>query len=291
MAALRRRTRQRRWRPHPSWNPRAPTSSWAQLLVNDDEALSLGEVRNVTDHPGYDNQPTFLSGGGFLFTRQDGEHTDIWRWDPNTDQVTPVTRTEPESEYSATPMPSGDGFSAVRVEADSTQRLWRFGMDGTAPSVLLPDVAPVGYHAWFDTDTLALFVLGDPATLRLATVSGGNAQIVATDIGRSLQPVPGRHAVSFVQHDEEGATRIRIWDLDRGDAEDYAPGLDGGDYHAWTPAGVLLQASGSTLYRWDTASPGWQPVAELDGVTLSRLAVSPDGRWIALVADAAGQEG
>ncbi len=75
--------------------------------------------------------------------------------------VTRVIASNPESEYSATPLPDGSGLSVIRVEADSTQRLWRFDMDGANGSVVLEDVAPVGYHAWADQRTLVMFVLGE----------------------------------------------------------------------------------------------------------------------------------
>ena len=58
----------------------------------------------------------------------------------------------------------------IRVEADSTQRLWRMPLDSTAPSVLFPDIKPVGYFAQVDDSTWAMFVLGAPATLHVGTV-------------------------------------------------------------------------------------------------------------------------
>lgn len=266
------------------------TDIWIAELVADEGGMwRLGELSNVTDRPGYDNQPYFLDDGTVLFTRQEGESTDIWRWNPASDDVDPVTRTNPESEYSPTPLPGGSGFSAVRVEADSTQRLWRFDNDGEAAGALLPDIAPVGYHAWVSPDTVALFVLGEPATLQLASVATGEAQTLAQDIGRSLQPVPERHAFSYVQRRPDASTVIRIYDVATGEVEDAGEGVEGADFHAWTPDGTLLQANGSRLYFWHDGMGHWMTAADLTdrGLTLTRLAVSPDGRRLALVAEAA----
>ena len=94
----------------------------------------------------------------------------------------------------------------MRVERDSTQRLWRFPTDGSAPSLVLRDVKPVGYFAWLDSVTLALFVLGNPNTLQIADTRTGVARVVTSNIGRSLQRVPGGRRASFVQRD--GATWI-----------------------------------------------------------------------------------
>ena len=117
---------------------------------------------NLTNRPGYDNQPAFTPDGkAILFTsiRADGQ-ADVYRLDLATRAITQLTKT-PESEYSPTPLPTGTGFSVVRVEMDSTQRLWAFNAQGHSPVLLLPDVAPVGYHLWLDDHTLALFVDGN----------------------------------------------------------------------------------------------------------------------------------
>ena len=74
---------------------------------------------------------------------------------------------------------------------------------------MLADVKPVGYHAWADDHTLALFVLGQPATLQLADTRTGKADVIARNIGRSLQRIPpaGRVSgtISFVQRDPPAA--------------------------------------------------------------------------------------
>src|SRR4029079_16613844 len=91
------------------------------------------------------------------------------------------------------------------VEADGAQRLWQFTLDGRAPSLVLRDVKPVGYHAWVDATTLVLFVLGPPATLQVADTASGKADIVALDIARSIQRIPSRVAVSFVAREVASA--------------------------------------------------------------------------------------
>ncbi|PYP63416.1 MAG: hypothetical protein DMD37_06350, partial [Gemmatimonadetes bacterium] len=124
-----------------------------------DGRVQVGTPVNVTARPGYDNQPFFLpDGGAFLYTsiRADSQ-ADIYRYDLRTATSVRLTATR-ESEYSPTPLPDGSGFSAVRVEADSTQRLWAFDWDGARPRLVLDSIKPVGYHAWGDARTVALFV-------------------------------------------------------------------------------------------------------------------------------------
>lgn len=254
-------------------------------LDREDGRIAVGPPTAVTDRAGYDNQPAFTPDGRLLYTSIRGGQADTYRYDPETGRTARVTATA-ESEYSPTPIPGSSRFSVVRVEADSTQRLWSFAADGTAPRLVLEEVAPVGYHAW-SGDRLALFVLGDPPTLRVADLAGGAVRVAARDIGRSLQPVPDRDAVSFTQRTDDGwlLREVRLSD----DAIRTLARLLGPDeYHAWTPTGEILTAHGTELFQLDRASGEWRTVADVSrhGLgAITRLAVSADGGALAIVVE------
>ena len=253
--------------------------------------VSVGAPVNVTNRPGYDNQPFFLSDGrAFLYTsiREDSQ-ADIYRYDIAQKSSTQVTRTR-ESEYSPTLLPDGSGFSVVRVEADSTQRLWAFDLDGAHPRLVLDSIKPVGYHAWADGHTLVLFVLGTPATLQIADAAkpGARGEVVATDIGRSLQRVPGRASVTFLQRDSVAGPWFEELDTRSHRVTRLVKPPEAADFFAWTSGGMVLTASGTKLYQWDPAhAAAWEEVADFAAVgltNLTRLAVSPRGDRLAIVA-------
>jgi WD40-like Beta Propeller Repeat len=254
----------------------------------------VGDPKNITRRPeAYDNQPFFTPDSrSILFTAgyEDGNdgQTEIQRYYVSADRITRITRTD-ESEYSPTPVPGDRAFSAIRVEADSTQRLWRFTMEGMDPEVVLPDLEPVGYHAWADPNTLLLFVLGDPSTLRLADLRTGRVEIVAENVGRSIHKIPTRNAFSFTQRVSDDEAWITELDPNTKETTPLIRTLSGGDFHAWAPDGTLLMADGGSIYQWNPAlAEGWQLIADLEGMGLdfSRLAVSPDGTKIAVVGQA-----
>ncbi len=263
----------------------AGTDIWLASLAERGGRLEVGVPVNITRRPGYDNQPYFTAdGAGLLFTRIAEGQADIVRYDVAAATMAPVTRT-PESEYSATPMPGGAAISVIRVEADSTQRLWRFPAEGS-PAVIFADIAPVGYHAWTDASTAVLFVLGQPATLQVADTRTGSARVVAQDIGRSIQSIPGRRTVSFVQRTASGM-RVDELDPQTDGIRPLIAARPGGEFHAWTPGGVLLMGEGARLFAWAPGAADWTLVADFGdlGLRLSRLAVSPSGDRIALVSD------
>jgi dipeptidyl aminopeptidase/acylaminoacyl peptidase len=259
--------------------------------------FTLGPPVNITANPGYDNQPSFAPDGrSLLFTSiRGGTQTDIYRYDITAGRVTRVTNT-PESEYSPTVTPDGAHISVIRVEAGGTQRLWRFTIDGVQPELVLADVKPVGYHAWADDHTLALFVLGQPATLQIADTRTGKADSLVPGINRSIQRIPGGRTISFVQRmpsgEQGGTPTLKISELDPTSRRvtplvNAVAGAKEADC-AWTPDGMLLMADKDVLYGWRRGGADWRRLADLSALGLhgvSRLAVSPDGQRIALVAN------
>jgi|CXWL01.1.fsa_nt_gi hypothetical protein len=268
--------------------PAAPPSTdvYEATLSRTGDRWTVGAPKNLTDRPGYDNQPAYSPDGGKLYwtSFRDGQ-TDLVEYDRGRGASRFVTAT-PESEYSPTPAPDGVSLTAVRVEGDGTQRLWRFPLGQGEASLPAPHVPGVGYHAWLGPRTLAFFVLGDPVTLELVELPGGAPRRIAEGIGRSLHRIPGTAHLSYVAGEGE-AREIRTFDPATGRSERLAPApaSENRDY-AWTPDGTLVAAVGARLMRF--ASGQWLPFADLTeaGITnITRIAVSPGGDRIAFVVD------
>jgi WD40 repeat protein len=264
--------------------PPPGTDVWLARVAADG---SITQPINITNRDGYDNQPAFTPDGkAILFTRRDGEQTDIWAYDFTTrsSELTRITNT-PESEYSPTVTPDGSGISVIRVEADGTQRLWQFTRDGQSPTLILKDIKPVGYHAWGPDGQLALFVLGNPNTLQVADSRTGRARVVAQRIGRSVHRIPGRQTIS-VLHIEGDMRWIKELDVRTRALRPLVRAIDSGEGdYVWTPDGAILMSDGKTLMRWSVGTD-WTPVADLAPMGLAgvtRMAVSPDGKWLAMV--------
>lgn len=296
----------------PRAQPPPDTEIFLAALTRTNGKVTLGAPENVTNSPGYDNQPSFTPDGRqMLFTSVRGGpggppaivpagsvQTDVYRYDIASKRISRVTQT-PESEYSPAVMPDGAHISVVRVEADGTQRLWSVIPSGSKISLalVLPDVKPVGYYAWVDDSRVALYVLGDrgqPATLQIADIQTGTSEIVARAVGRSIQRMPSGQ-ISFVQlaRAADGSpvtpTIEQLGRIARQmTATSLVKAVEGAtDPHlAWMPDSTLLLAHGDTLYSWRPGDAGWVAVADLGSLGLrgvSRLAISPGGDRLALV--------
>ena len=181
--------------------------------------MEIGTPINISNNPGYDNQPSFTPDGkAVLFTSVRGNRkpnpansaatgSDIYRYDIVTRRLSQVTNT-PEAEYSPTVTPDRRHISVIRVEADGTQRLWQFAIDGkTNGRERRPTGARAARHqarriprVGERRQSLALFVLGQQGSLqrsRWRTRGPVRRRVAATGIGRSIQRIP-RGGISFV---------------------------------------------------------------------------------------------
>jgi dipeptidyl aminopeptidase/acylaminoacyl peptidase len=268
----------------------APPDTEIFLFPFDGNAIKVDQIRNITSRKGYDNQPSFFPDGQKLFytSIRDSKQADIFLFEIANQKTTQITSTE-ESEYSPTVMPDGKFFSTVRVEKDETQRLWKFpiGGGGARPELILREIKPVGYHAWLNSNSVALFILGEPPTLQVADVTSGKARTVASNIGRGMSKIPGKQSLSFVSKETETKWTLKEWDPSTGETKELATTLPESEDIGWTPDGTLLSASGSKVYRL-SAEKQWEEIADLAAKGLSRItriAVSPKGNWIAIVSE------
>ncbi len=255
------------------------------------DEISFGAPKRITDFVGYNNQPFFMPDGkSLLYTSIINKQADIYRYDLQTGKTTQVTNT-PESEYSPTLMPDKKNISVVRVEADGkTQRLWKFPLDGGAPSLIIEDVKGVGYHLWINDHMLALFIVGGsgkPNFLETYDLRTHKSEFIIDNPGRVMRLVPNREQFSFVHKVSPDHWEVKAFNLHTHTSASLIATVTGAEDYAWLPDGRLLMAKDSKLFvivplsgkEWtqadDFAVPG------LAGIT--RIAASAKGDRLAMV--------
>ncbi|MFK8016076.1 MAG: TolB family protein [Gammaproteobacteria bacterium] len=252
----------------------------APLLAG--EAVPAATV--VTQRRGYDNQPSFSPDGRSVWfsSISDDQQADVFRYDMASGRIARVTQTA-ESEYSPTPL-GGGAFSCIQVALDGTQRLWRY-TDGVPEAAIRADITGVGYHAWLRPEMLALFIVDEPMRLETVTLDGAPPRTVATNIGRSLHRT-SRGTLAYVQKDADGRGTLLEYDPESNAGRLRAKLPVDGEDLVWLADGSALIANGRSIYRLPSAGSSWQELGDLTRSVagdISRMAVSPNGEWLALV--------
>lgn len=178
------------------------SSIFAQLPKTD---VYLAEFKNLGTQPqmislkylngfnpnGYNNQPKFFGYDEIYMTSaiDTSQITDIYHFDLKKTESYRVTNTEKISEFSPAPTPLLGSFTCVRIESDGVdQSLWKYPTDRSGQGTrLLPNLKNIGYYAWINKDTVALFLVGTPHKLAMANVKTNVVETIVESIGRCLK--------------------------------------------------------------------------------------------------------
>lgn len=182
---------------------------WNQknVLVDNPKLLS-GFNKN-----GYNNQPFFISYQEiFLTVNTDSFYTDIYQLNLDKKEFFQTTKTEKISEFSANLIPSQNHFSVVRIEKDGkTQTLWQYPMDrSNYGKNLFPALTNIGYHAWINTDEVAMFLVDSTFSLVIGHIKTGNIRKISQQTGRCLKSKNG--FLYFSEKEISGLHRIKKYD-------------------------------------------------------------------------------
>lgn len=241
---------------------------------------------NITPRKGYDNQPRFSPDGqGLLFVSASSTgDTDIYQYDLASRTSKRITRTKTRSEYSPQYAFNGSFISAVVVEEDGSQRIWRYDPATGTGSVLMPKLAEIGYYAWLANKQLAYFKLGTPPTLQQTKTKAQKPKQVADDIGRCLQLHPDGKRLFYVDKSDSTQWMIKSWSKAVG-AQRIVATLPGSEDFCFTPDGSLWMGKGNELFAFDpNTDQDWQRIASFPIGSFYRLDLSPDGTYLAMVA-------
>lgn len=258
-----------------------------------DGVPSIGTPRNVTNHPGYDNQPAYIPGSQDFFYSAETEAgtTDVFLYEAGFGSSAQITNMPESGEYSPRLLPDRSGIAFLRQDENGVQHITRTDLAGRDRQVML-DLDPVGYFAFnADATKVAMFVLTEPFTLQVADLNTGDIQVVYEDIGPALYATQDGSGAIFTTPREDGGATAMLYDFESGETEFLfdLPGQSQNYGLATAPdglSGAFSSDDGMLLYR-DANSADWTPVADLASFGLeevTRIAVSDDGQRIAIVA-------
>jgi Tol biopolymer transport system component len=247
----------------------------------------ISNPKNITNHKGYDNQPFFHPDKPFLYFVSANEEgrTDILEFNYSSGESKKITQTH-EREYSPIVTPDKQSISCILQRDSGAQDLVRYPMGGGTPEIIVNDLI-VGYHTWANAKQVLVFTLPQPFKLQLIDVSAKNYTVVAEQIGRSLHKIPGQNAISFLQKIKDNEWMINALDPETKLVTTITRSLPGTEHSmAWTPDGKIIMSDDKKLFFYDpSGSKAWNRVEVKAGdlPAFSRIAISPDGKRMALV--------
>lgn len=263
----------------------ADTEVYLADLLAGDAGLSLSAFVNVSDNPGYDNQPAFLDDASLLYSRTRAGQTDIALYSLRDGTTTWVSNTPGGSEYSPLKIPGEAAVSAIRLDTSGLQRLYRYPLPGGEPSLVAEDLK-IGYQLWYDAGLLICTVLvEDRMDLVFVYPGEGTQQTIHRDVGRSLQRIPGTGRFSFTAR-EGDLLLLKSMDPHARDLGSVIALPEGVQDVCWVSDSLLLCGQGDAVLHYRAGgAEGWEPLGSFPGkgVKISRMAYEPEHGRLALV--------
>lgn len=255
--------------------------------------FQLSNFKNISDNQGYDNQPSFMDDGTILYVGTRNGQTDIIQYDIKIDSKTWICNTE-GGEYSPLKIPNQQAVSAIRLDPDGKQRLYKYDLKNNINTIIF-DTLVVGYQVWFDKNTIISSVLeADFMSLYLSDLKTGQNKKITPHVGRSLHRIPNSNLISFISKNADGTSEIKSFNPKTGQITTIAPTLPNVEDMCWFPDGSILMAKEDMIFKLNPKTKsGWKEIASLKpyGITkLSRLTVSPDGKKLAIVGELENQK-
>lgn len=251
------------------------------------EKIELVNLRNISNSEGYDNQPSFSDDNTVLFSSTRNGQTDVKNYKIGSDESSWITSTPLGSEYSPLKVPNQEAVSAVRLDKTALQLLYQYNLaDGTS-EVLLTDLK-VGYHLWFNSTILVVTVLvNDRMDLVVSNLKENTSKTIHKKVGRSLHKTPGSNLISFMST-ENGASSIKSLDPITGTIDTIIALPNSIQDICWLTDTIILIPDDKSINQLNIVDGSISVLhrfkeTKIKGI--SRLAVSPNGKHLALVSE------
>jgi Tol biopolymer transport system component len=271
------------------------TDIWLFELGKTKKGIIIKKGKNITDRPGYDNQPYFTPDNkNILYTSiREDKQADIYKYELSSKKIIQVTATK-TSEYSPNYTPDGKSVSVVMVESDSTQRIWQFDamqkknklVAEADEKILTAGTDSVGYYCWLNKDTLIYYKLTEPHSLRVLSLSTGNDVWLADSPTHAFKSYGGKKFFYVVKRAE--GNEVRVYDLKIKRSDTITTAGKENENFIWDKNLGLIKSEKNKLMRYDEKLKMWLELGDFSGMginKITRFAISPNGRWLAVVSN------
>ncbi|WP_439153343.1 nuclear transport factor 2 family protein [Winogradskyella sp.] len=257
-------------------------------IQNESSKISLKNGKNISNNQGYDNQPAFYDDRYILFASTRNEQTDISKYDTRYNAKSWLNFTE-GGEYTPLNIPEKNDISAVRLDKDGKQRLYKYSWSNGESDELIEDLI-VAYYTWFNNNTVVSAVIeSEQLNLYTTNVNSGKSRKYATNVGRSFHRIPNSNLVSFISKENDKQWQIKSLNPETGSIRLIANTIEGVEDICWLDSKTLLSGNDSKLYKLTLRRDNnWKQVADLaeNGITkITRLSINPSSTKLLIAGD------
>lgn len=253
-----------------------------------DGGLKIGHPKNISNNEGYDNQPSFYDDNRLLFSSTLNGQTDIALYDIKSESKSWMSDTPNGGEYSPLRIPGQDDISAIRLDENGLQRLYRYEFKTGKHKELIAHLK-VGYHIWYNDHIIVCTVLVENRMdLVVVNLQDNTRYTMQKNVGRSLHKIPQTDLISYISKENDTMLVKSMHPISG--ATSSIVGLFGpSEDVAWTNNGTLLAGYKNNLLGFDyLTGQSWKLLfsfVEKEIPAISRLAISPNGKRVAFVSE------
>ena len=261
--------------------------------------ITIEKAVNISNHPGYDNQPSFtLDGKKVVYTAMTKDSTtDINSYSIEDKKNTYSNPSNLTSEYSPTSYNSLE-ILTVKVEKDKkTQRIWK---ESTTPkwtsNVFLKKVDSVGYFCLLPKNKIAAFILSSKNELahelRLIDTKTQKETFIDDSIGRCIRLSPDSSAIVYVKKGKDGKNKLMRYHFHDSSVTEMFETVKGAEDFLFYDNSRIWMAKDNVLYEYWMAAKFsyWAEKKEFSEKnshlkTITRMNLSPDKTRLVVVAE------
>lgn len=247
------------------------TDIWLFKLSKKDNKWVCNTPVNLSNRPGYENQPLFSADEKSLFyvASTETNQTDIIRYDFKNKTSVAVTKS-PVSEYSPGLIPGQNVLSCVVVEPDSSQRIWQYDANGVFQKIISEQTDSVGYYTWLSPDTLLYYKLTNPHSLHALQLTTSKDVRICDNPCRSFRKV-NKEGTFIYGIKQSAGVEFRMYDPRLKESRVYASHPSLGEDFIWHNEWGLLKAESADILRYSEATHSWEVLFSLGAFGIKKI--------------------
>ncbi|UWX53708.1 nuclear transport factor 2 family protein [Maribacter litopenaei] len=253
-----------------------------------DGAIKIGEPKNISNNEGYDNQPSFYDDDRILFAFTRNGQTDIALYHINSESKSWISNTPNGGEYSPLRITGQEDISAIRLDNDGLQRLYKYDFKTGQDQELISDLK-VGYHVWYNDHIIVCTVLVENRMdLVVVNLQNNTRYTMQKNVGRSLHRIPQTELISYISK-ENDTTMIKSMHPISGTTTNIVGLIDPSEDICWIQSGTIITGYENSLLSFDyNKGTSWKQLHTFDKneiTKISRLSINPNGKRLAFVSE------